>query len=325
MAFSGMMLTTDGKTLYAKAQQGKPLHFTRVGIGDGLLGNSSMINRTGLISERHSLRIDAIQLSNNGTETAVVVTLTNSNFEEGFYFREIALFAEDPDTHQEKIYLYDNAGTDGEYIPEGSGGVLVNERLKLLIMLESTAQVTFESSGNPLYITAAELNEILKTFTQDLSFEPLIKDALEKKAPADADALALVDSADGNKTKRLLWSGAKEALKAFMDALYAGKTHAHKPSDLGALSQFGPVDITVPLAWTGSGPWEQTVLLAGVTADMELLGMYPAMITDDAARKLQEKAYSCITYAETVAGGIKLTCRDKKPEVAFQAIVKGEV
>ena len=48
MAFTRLKLTTFGQTIEAKRHQGKGIHFTRVAIGDGLLGNGSMINRTEL-------------------------------------------------------------------------------------------------------------------------------------------------------------------------------------------------------------------------------------------------------------------------------------
>lgn len=44
MAFTRLKLTTFGQTIEAKRHQGKGIHFTRVAIGDGLLGNGSMIN-----------------------------------------------------------------------------------------------------------------------------------------------------------------------------------------------------------------------------------------------------------------------------------------
>ena len=58
MAFRNLMLTTSGMILYAKAQQGKRLHLSRVAVGDGLLaGGDSMVNRSGLKSERASLQL----------------------------------------------------------------------------------------------------------------------------------------------------------------------------------------------------------------------------------------------------------------------------
>lgn len=43
-----------------------------------------------------------------------------------------------------------------------------------------------------------------------------------------------------------------------------------------------------------------------------------------AARKLYETAYGCLAAEfDTVAGGVKLTCRDKKPTTNFQAQLRG--
>ena len=82
MAFTKLKLTTFGQTIESKRHQGKGIHFTRVAIGDGLLGNGSMINRTELVSERHSMLIDGILTTDDAKQCAVVVTLDNSQFEE---------------------------------------------------------------------------------------------------------------------------------------------------------------------------------------------------------------------------------------------------
>ena len=158
MPFSGLTLTADGQALYAKAQQGKPLHFTRVSIGDGVLGTGSRFYRPTIISEKKSLLIDAIQIVND-VNSSIVVTLQNDDITEGFSFREIMVMAEDPDTHVERSYLYDNAGTECEPIPPYSSGVIVNERLKLLTVIENVASVSFIPSGNPLYLSIEDIGE----------------------------------------------------------------------------------------------------------------------------------------------------------------------
>ena len=92
---------------------------------------------------------------------------------------------------------------------------------------------------------------------------------------------------------------------------------------LGLLRPFGPVAVTIPLSWAGSGPWTQEVAVEGVTADMELLHLSLAKTTDSAAGRAQEQGIVCVTYCETVDGGLLLTCRDKKPTVALSCILKG--
>lgn len=216
MAFINLVLTTDGMALYAKAQQGKPLHFTRVALGDGLLGGGSLVNRSALISERMSMSIDAIQLVEDSITAAIIATLSNEGMSQGFYARELGVFAEDPDTHQEKSYLYSHAGSDGEYIPDGNSGTLVYERLKLLVKLENTGNVTFEASGNPLYLVPEDVAPIVQAS---------LSGTTAKTTLVDNDTLPLSDSADGLKLKKITFANIKAALKSYFDTLYNNYVH----------------------------------------------------------------------------------------------------
>lgn len=94
---------------------------------------------------------------------------------------------------------------------------------------------------------------------------------------------------------------------------------------MSALTGVGPTTVTLSAAnWAGSGPWTQTVSVSGVTASDNHIHIYPVDIADEAARKLYEAAYGCLAaQAETVAGGITFTCREKKPETNFQLVVEG--
>ena len=233
MAFTKLKLTTFGQTIESKRHQGKGIHFTRVAIGDGLLGNGSMINRTELVSERHSMLIDGILTTDDAKQCAVVVTLDNSQFEEGFPYRELALLAQDPDTQEEGVYLYDNAGQECEYLDTQAGGVVIYERLKLLIRVEQTEQITFVASGNPLYLSAEDVQEMIRQHNESVDAHPKKADLGEdnkvlpeqlpemdvstamagfdtKDSLADADGIVITDSAEDNTGKRVLWSKVKE-------------------------------------------------------------------------------------------------------------------
>lgn len=194
------------------------------------------------------------------------------------------------------------------------------------------------------------LNEGLK----GLKYEPPLTQAVRACAVVDGDGLVVTDSADGNKTKRVLWSAVKSALSA----IFADKTHKHSAADitsgtlssarlptvpltkggtgatsaasaranLGALTSFSPVSLSIPLSWSGSGPYTQTVSVSGVQSGWDWrLALHPARISDNDARKLNEIAFACITDCETTSGGIKLTCAEKKPEVIIRAVLSGEV
>lgn len=94
---------------------------------------------------------------------------------------------------------------------------------------------------------------------------------------------------------------------------------------LGAVAAVGPTTVTLyASSWSGSGPWTQTVTVSGVTASDNHLHVYPVDVADEAARKLYNAAYGCLAaQADTVAGGIKFTCREKKPETNFQVVIEG--
>lgn len=147
MAFTNLKLTTFGQNLDAKCKLGKGLHLSRVVIGDGLLGNGSMVNRTALVSERFSMLIDAKQLTDEGAVAAIIATLDNSSFTEGFSYRELGLMGVDPDTSQEGLYLYDNAGEECEFLDTRANGAIIYERLKLLIKMQETGDISLPPSA----------------------------------------------------------------------------------------------------------------------------------------------------------------------------------
>lgn len=64
--------------------------------------------------------------------------------------------------------------------------------------------------------------------------EGLLKNAEAKVAPVDADAIPVIDSAASSATKRMTWANVKAAMKNYMDALYAGMTHASRHASGGA-------------------------------------------------------------------------------------------
>lgn len=166
MPFTGLKLTTFGRTLETKWRQGKGVRFTRVSFGDGQLGNGSMINRTALVSERHWVKIDAILAADGAEQAEVIATLDNNDFDEGFFYREIALMAVDPDTGFEGTYLYDNAGKECEFLNTRAEGAIIHERIKLMIKSVQGDTITFDASGNPLYATDVDIAEIQRQLNQ---------------------------------------------------------------------------------------------------------------------------------------------------------------
>lgn len=71
--------------------------------------------------------------------------------------------------------------------------------------------------------------------------EAPLKDNQLKENLADTDSFPLVDSADGSRTKRVLWSKICEAIKNHFDTVYTSKSKIGKPNGVASLDPDGKV------------------------------------------------------------------------------------
>lgn len=156
-AFGGLILTNKGRNLQAKAQSGVPLNFTRIGVGDGSLGAGSILELSGLIHEVKSLAILKLKTMPGG-KAVVGGMLSNQEIITGFYWRELGVFAHDPDIG-EILYCYGNAGANAEYIPAGGGADILDKYVDIVTIVGNASNVTAEISSSLIYVTQEELEE----------------------------------------------------------------------------------------------------------------------------------------------------------------------
>lgn len=69
---------------------------------------------------------------------------------------------------------------------------------------------------------------------------------------------------------------------------------------------------TLGTAWTGSGPYTQTVSVSGILA-ADMPHIMPVYSTDNTTAIAQKEAWNCVSKAEAAAGVIKFTCFEDKP------------
>ena len=161
--FNTLKFTNRGLDLEYKAQSGKELKFKRFGIGDGELGGTSIKELTALKNEKMQLDIIKITISGTGENKKVTlrVVLNNEDVEEGFYFREIGIFAEDPDTKEEVLFLYANTGDTADYISAGGGNNALEKNIDIDIFLSDVANITSIIDQSMVFVTTNELEEEL--------------------------------------------------------------------------------------------------------------------------------------------------------------------
>lgn len=159
--FGGVYLTNSGKSLLAKAQTGKMLKFTRIAIGDGTLAEEEDIEELeNLKREKLSLDIQALKkLENNNTK--ITFLLTNGDIENGFYWKELGVIAKDPDTQEEVLYCYANAGEKGEYIPTNEEADILEEQININLITSNVENITAVIDKSMLFVSETEYNKTI--------------------------------------------------------------------------------------------------------------------------------------------------------------------
>lgn len=158
--FNGMTLTYAGRNILAKAITGKQLKFTRGAAGTGFLPDDEEFDTaalTGLINPFRDMEIASIDMTAHVGTAKVVMTLSNKELQTGFFLREIGLFAEDPDTGEEVLYGYCNAGNTADFMPASDGPDPVTYRFVMTAIIDQAKNVTAIFSDNPLAVTHNEM------------------------------------------------------------------------------------------------------------------------------------------------------------------------
>ena len=154
--FNSLKLTNDGLDLQSKAQTGTALEFTRVAAGDGELPDGTdLIDLTALINEKESLDITSISVDEDGN-AKVRTTISNQGLDNGFYIREIGLFANDPDKG-EILYCIANAGDLADFLPSGTGSDIVESTLDLITVVGNAENVVAQIDESLTFATIKDL------------------------------------------------------------------------------------------------------------------------------------------------------------------------
>ena len=158
--FSGMELTNAGRNILAKALLGQTLRFTRAWAGDGYLPEGQDVREmTDIVTPHREMEIEEMSIPPHIGTAKITVVLSNKELTTGFFLREIGLFAEDPDTGDELLYGYCNAGDTADYMPGQDGPDAVYYRFDLTVIVDQAQNVTAIFSDNPLAVTHKQLDE----------------------------------------------------------------------------------------------------------------------------------------------------------------------
>lgn len=168
MAYGTTYITTQGAILAAKTLQSKVLEFSHFSIGSGNIADPSVETikaLTGLVNPELNFDITKV---NRETDTQVTVRglFKNTDAEQGFWLKELGLYAIDPDTNQEVLFAYINYGEEAEYINNS-----ITEKKEhyydMIITVDNANNVTITVDPSTVYVNEQELNEKAEQLTTD--------------------------------------------------------------------------------------------------------------------------------------------------------------
>lgn len=159
-SFNGIVITEGGQTLLAKAQIGKKLNFSKMQLGSNN-DISSPITKKQVVSPFLTTPITELKLTGDG-KARISTYISNKDLKESYVWREIGLFALDPDTNEEILYAYKCAGENGETIPAGGGADIIEKIFDIIINVSNIQNVTAVIDGSIVYIKAKDIITVLE-------------------------------------------------------------------------------------------------------------------------------------------------------------------
>jgi hypothetical protein len=156
--FQAPKLTNAGKALYYENVGGVGITFTVIKMGKGTL-NQPIATLTDLIDP--VMTIDASLSNASGNYVDISGSFTNSGLTEGFYWKEIGVFAADPDHPDDRtkdiLFCYQNAYDTADFIPAASIET-VEKHVTVPLIVGDATNVSCILDSSLVYVTKPELD-----------------------------------------------------------------------------------------------------------------------------------------------------------------------
>lgn len=173
MAIEKFYLTAAGEMLLAKAQIGQNLNFSKMQVGQGNLPEGTDITGlSALIDPIKTIPIIGKEVSNKTAR--VKGYFNNQGISAPFYWKEIGLFADDPDLGEAVLYGYGYATASADRIPAysvspteftfvmismiGNASNITATIDESLIFVPASRKINGKSLAADITLTAADLN-----------------------------------------------------------------------------------------------------------------------------------------------------------------------
>jgi len=156
-SYPNTLITNAGLDLIAEANaQGEALIFTKVKLGDGSLPEGQSIQTmTALISPKLESELTSGSVKNG--QAKLRFSVENSGLDEGFFAREVGVFAKVGEEGTETLYAYTNGGNYVDYIPNKD--VPIDAQIMDVYIVTGNAATVQIQVDSAAYATVLDLEE----------------------------------------------------------------------------------------------------------------------------------------------------------------------
>lgn len=294
--FQPPRLTNAGKALYNRTLAGEGIQFTKIKLGKGTLTGpiATMTALVDLVTE-----IDA-SVSQTGDNSYVDISgsFSNAGMQDGFYWREIGLFAADPEAPEERerdiLYCYQNAYDTADFIPAASVET-VEKHITIPVIVSDAESVSCLLDPSLIYATKKDI----ENHNLDPEAHPTLRHDLQELDETLSGYMETTDAALEGQNRAITQQG-----QTLTQHINDGDSH---------------VSAAEKEAWSGKAePGDITTAIAGHNADKEAhpdireeLGKVK-QTADDALKAIQDFAY-VINGLPTQSGALIYNGELQKP------------
>ena len=199
MSFEALKFTNSGKALQIRALSGEQLVFTQIQVGEGTLTPESIPSRTSLVSLIKSINITKSTRTNE--RYTIEGVFRNDEIPRSFYYKEIGIFAADPDHPNDRskdiLYAYQNAYDTAEYISISSGEI-IEKIVRVNMFVGEAESVSALIDDSTVFVTRDEMSETLAGYATTTEMARKA-DANHTHAAATQSAAGMMSAVDKKK------------------------------------------------------------------------------------------------------------------------------
>ena len=143
--WNGLILTTKGIALLSKVEAGTTLEMTKIKLGDGVLPDGQNLeDLTDLVSPKQILGIASREAQKNEDGEfnglcKISSTISNVGLTQGYYVRELGIFANDPDAGE--ILYAVTTDTAPDYLPAQGGATVISQEFALYVAISNMESI----------------------------------------------------------------------------------------------------------------------------------------------------------------------------------------